>query len=186
MQEANEGQPVEVELLDPLKEAVALGAAIYGALDDLAQVEMNRCSRVSIFLQKSSGAIGAGAFVPVIRRLSPLPATVICSSKKQEGAIHYPLFYGLRIPVIESFVDLSDRRELNQAVKDQDYRELALIPVMPPGWNQGDIRDAALKITFSEDEQITVTLVPGASAASRVEPVRVWPRPVSEPRGRAE
>lgn len=186
VQEANEGQSVEVELLDPLKEAVALGASIYGALDDLAQVEMNRCSRVSIFLQKSSGAIGAGAFVPVIRRLSPLPATVICSSKKQEGAIHYPLFYGMRIPVIESFVDLSDRRELNQAVKDQDYRELALIPVTPTGWNHGDIRDAALKITFSEDEQITVTLVPGASAASRVEPVRIWPRPATEPRGRAE
>ncbi|MFB3784832.1 MAG: hypothetical protein ACE15F_00540 [bacterium] len=186
VQEANEGEPVEVELLNPLKEAVALGAAIYGALDDLAQVEMNRCGRVHIFLQKPGGAIGAGAFVPVFRRLSPLPATVICSSINQEGAIHYPLYYGMRIRVIESFVDLSDRRELNQAVLDQDYRVLAEIPVTPPGWNHGDIRGAALKITFSEDEQITVTLVPGASTASRVESVRIWPRPASEPRGRAE
>lgn len=177
VREANEGEPVEVRLLQPLKEAVALGAAIYGKLDDLAQVEMNRCSRVSIFLQKPTGAIGAGAFVPVIRRLSPLPAEVICTSKKQEGGIHYPLYYGLRIRVIESFVDLSDRRELNQAVLDQDYRELAEVPVTPPGWNHGEIREARLQIKFSEDEQLTLTLLPGGSGSSHNEPFQLWPRP---------
>ncbi|MEW6236864.1 MAG: Hsp70 family protein [Candidatus Omnitrophota bacterium] len=156
--EANRGRPVEVKPLEMIKEAVAMGAAVYGALRELTDVEINRASRVFLFLQSSSLGIGASAFVPIVKRLDPLPAEMLCSRHRESG-IYFPLRLGQRFKVIESFVDLSNPKEVDRAEKDKDYRILAEVEVTPPDWSEEQVKNAILRFTFSEDEQLNVEII---------------------------
>ncbi len=163
--EANDGKPVEIVPLANIKEAVAMGSAIYGYMREYINVEMNRVSRVYIFLR--GRIIGSKGYIPVIDRLTPLPAEAVCEN--------FPLCRGKTVTLVESFINLQVSSNLITGKKDQEFRDIAKFQILPDGWTDEQIESARMKVILTRDEELRVTLEPNPSHGAELEPYSLWP-----------